>query len=156
MNYHEDLVADFARRTRANLETLRKVQEVHRDWSVFEVTQLINSMLGLLVFPQQQYFDRIPETAMPVLVEQGWPVPRVTGNYPQANDLRTLVRYLRNAISHFNIEFLERKSGEITGIRVWNVGRNNQKTWEADLSIDDLEAITKRFIELLVGEKSFR
>ena len=156
MNYHEDLVADFARRTRENLETLRKVQEVHRDWSVFEVTQLINSMLGLLVFPQQQYFDRIPETAMPVLVEQGWPVPRVTGNYPQANDLRTLVRYLRNAISHFNIEFLERKGGEITGIRVWNVGRNNQKTWEAELSIDDLEAITKRFIELLVGEKSFR
>ena len=28
---------------------------------VFEITQLINSMLGLLIFPQQSFFEEIPK-----------------------------------------------------------------------------------------------
>lgn len=158
MNYHDDLVTDFARRTRTNLETLRKVKEAHHGWSVFEVTQLINSMLGLLVFPQQRYINEIPPMPMHELIADGWPVPRLTGDYPQAQDLKTLVRYLRNAISHFNIDFLERKNGEISGLRIWNTDprQANRKTWEAELSVNELEAITHRFIELLIGEGAYR
>ena len=55
---YQDLVRDFARRTRTNLEFIRHARN-HGE-SVYEVTQLVNSMLGLLVFPQQQYVDRIP------------------------------------------------------------------------------------------------
>ena len=54
MNY-QDIVKDFAQRTKHNLETLRALQAERPDVEVFEVTQIINSLLRLLVF-QQQYF----------------------------------------------------------------------------------------------------
>jgi hypothetical protein len=97
-----DLVRDFALRTQSNLEALRTVQRTRADAEVYEVTQLINSMLGLLVFPQQQYVDQIPRTPLDELERQGWPVPKVIGNYPQAADLNDLILLLRNAVAHLN------------------------------------------------------
>ncbi len=89
MNY-EDLVRDFAQRTRKNLQALRTLQKSNPEMEVYEVTQLMNSMLGLLVFPQQQYINRIPETPLDQLTSQGWPIPEVSGNYPQVENLNQL------------------------------------------------------------------
>ena len=70
---------------------------------VYEVTQLINSCLGLLIFPQQEYFDHIPHTPVVELEQEGWPVPKVQPRFEQVSDLNELIRYLRNAISRFNV-----------------------------------------------------
>jgi hypothetical protein len=61
MNY-EVLVKDFAERTMANLKTIERMHQDGRP--VFETTQLINSCLGLLVFPQQTYVDSIPKLSL--------------------------------------------------------------------------------------------
>jgi hypothetical protein len=153
---YEDLVADFARRTRTNLEGLRTIKRQNPNMEVYEVTQLINSMLGLLVFPQQRYIDRIPQTPLEELTADGWPIPKVTGDYPQAEDLQKLVRLLRNGISHFNIEFIPDTQGEISALSIWNTEPRppHRVTWKAELSIDDLERITSRFTALLLNEKN--
>jgi hypothetical protein len=152
MNYQK-LVRDFALRTRANLDSLRNFQKVQSDVEVYEVTQLINSMLGLLVFPQQKYFDRIPRIPLGELVYQGWPVPEIEGIYPQVKDLRELVRYLRNAITHCNLEFLSDVREQISGLRVWNTNlRDGQITWKARLTLEDIEKITDNFIQLLLED----
>src|SRR3954454_13841692 len=95
--YRNPVVKDFARRTRANLEVVRAMHNKDGD-SVYDVTQLINSMLGLLVFPQQEYMNNIPRTPLSDLEEQGWPIPRVDGPYPQVSDLNQLIRMLRHGI----------------------------------------------------------
>lgn len=152
MNY-DILVSDFAKRTRANLWTLRKIQSSDKNIEVYEVTQLINSMLGLLVFPEQKFFNRIPQTPLTELVNQGWPIPKVEGNYPQVDNLRELVRYLRNAITHFNVEFIADSSGQIDGLRVWNINpRTETTTWKARITIAGIEMITEKFIQLLIKE----
>jgi len=153
MNY-ENLVQDFAYRTRKNLDTLRTLQQTQPDVEVYEVTQLINSMLGLLVFPEQRFFNEIPRTPLDELARQGWPIPKVEGDYPQVKDLQQLVRYLRNGISHFNIKFYADGRAKIEGLLIWNEDprNNNDITWKARLSIDDIEKITSRFIELLLKE----
>lgn len=74
MNY-EDVVADFAKRTSKNLEALEGIQGQGEE--VFEVTQLINSMLGLLIFPREEFVGRIPEKPLTELKAEGWPVPNV-------------------------------------------------------------------------------
>jgi hypothetical protein len=117
---------------------------------VFEVTQLINSMLGLLVFPREEFVDRIPRIPLSELKSQGWPVPRVRMGFAPAADLYELVRYLRNAIAHFNIEFIGDGQNQIRTIRVWNRDRSGAKTWEADLGIDELHKIAERFTDLLL------
>lgn len=148
---YQHLIEDFARRTRDNLQRLNALKTSGIE--VYEVTALVNSMLGLLVFPQQRYVDSIPETPIDELASQGWPIPSVVGNFPQVSNLRQLVRHLRNAISHFNVEFFADGSGQIAGLIVWNVDpRSNRTTWKARLSVSDLDAIAHRFIALILRE----
>ena len=78
-------------------------------------------MLGLLVFPQQEYVDSIPRTPLEELRRDGWPIPRVIGQFQQVTDLNQLIRYLRNAVAHFNIEFVGDGESNIKILRVWNM-----------------------------------
>ena len=68
MNY-ENLIKDFANRTRKNLVAIRNLKSAGAD--VFDLTQLINSLLGLLVFPRERYVDRIPATPLNELAKRG-------------------------------------------------------------------------------------
>lgn len=51
MDYQKEVIIDFARRTRANLEFIECAEKCGE--SVFEVIRLANSLLGLLVFPRE-------------------------------------------------------------------------------------------------------
>ena len=151
---YEDVIKDFARRTQANLRAIERLREAGHE--VYEATQLINSTLGLLVFPKEEYFDRIPETPLDELVAEGWPVPTVTGRFEQVSDLRQLIRYLRNAIAHFNIDFPGDGTNELRQLRVWNTPSRGSKTktWEAVLTLEQLRALTHRFVDLLLDDNS--
>ena len=148
------VVQDFARRTLRNLEFIEKNAA---SGEVFEATQLINSMLGLLVFPQQAFYDQIPVTPLAELEKQGWPPIRARGELPElpadANTLNGLLRYLRNSIAHFNIAFLPDENNQLHGIRVWNHEngkRSNPKNWEAEISLKDLRSLTRKFAGLIL------
>lgn len=147
MNY-DDVISDFAERTLRNLHAIELLQAERCD--VFEVTQLVNSMLGLLVFPQQEYIDQIPKTPLEKLKQDGWPIPECPEGLSPVQNLNQFVKHLRNAIAHFNIEFIADASREITGLRLWNTARHNhKKTWEAELSLSDLRGFAERFTTLL-------
>lgn len=150
MNYHT-LIEDFARRTRSNLLALRNLQ--NSGVEVFEVTALVNSMLGLLVFPQQSYVNGLPEVPLEELACEGWPIPHVLDGYPQVANLKQLVRHLRNAIAHFHIKFETDSSGQIASLVVWNTDpHRNKTTWKAKLTMAQLEAIAMQFVALLLNE----
>ena len=145
--YYEDLVRDFAERTKTNLELVRT--EAKAGKNAYEVTQLINSMLGLLVFPQQEFYSNIPETELCALEREGWPIPRVRGDYSQVRNLKQLARYLRNGITHFNLRFTE-TDGHVDGLIIWNETSKGEKDWEVELKIEELEGITNRFTQMLL------
>jgi hypothetical protein len=154
---YEDVIADFASRTEVNLRTIRCLAREGHVTQAFEVTQLVNSMLGLLVFPQQRYIDRIPEMPIAELAGNGWPIPEVVGDYPQVPNLRQLVRMLRNAVAHCNLEFEPGVGDEIEALTVWNTEpRTGKVTWKARLTVADLDAITTRFVALLLDRKTYR
>jgi hypothetical protein len=146
---YEEIIRDFARRTRKNLAVIDRLHAEGHE--VYEVTQLVNSTLGLLVFPQQEYVAQIPPTLLAELERDGWPIPKVKGRFHQVKDLNQLIRYLRNAIAHFNIRFIGDGQNEISFLQVWNEDRG-KKTWEAELSVSDLRGIAERFIKLLLDE----
>jgi len=166
MNY-TNVVRDFAFRTQKNLEAIDALVAAHGD--AFEVTQLINSMLGLLVFPQQKYVEDIPKTPLAELARTGWPIPQVRGDFEQVRDLNQLIRYLRNAVAHFNIQFIDDGRGNIAVLRVWNMapvrdqdGKQmrdskgkaiERKNWEAELGVNELRGIANRFIDMLLDQK---
>lgn len=153
MEYH-DLVRDFAERTRHNLRLIE--ERAAAGDRAYEVTQLINSMLGLLVLPQQHYYERVPRLTIAQLRERGWPEPVLSGDIGEPSDLRELFRYLRNGITHFNLRFRE-QNGVLSGITIWNHlggNRDNPKNWQVSLGLDELLGIADRFISLLLEPES--
>lgn len=148
MEYH-NLVIDFAERTEKNLEFVREALIADEDADVFEVTQLTNSLLGLMVFPQQRFFQQISRTPLEDLTRDGWTLPSNSGRYCPATDLHELLRHMRNSLTHCNIKFLD-NDGVITGLKMWDRrNRNSPIDWEAELTIDELDAFITKFIQLI-------
>ncbi|MFG0293477.1 MAG: HEPN family nuclease [Phycisphaerales bacterium JB050] len=144
---YQDLVRDFARRTKHNLKVIRNHQKCGGE--AHEVTQLINSMLGMLVLPKEHYYKRIPTTSLDELRTDGWPETVLSGEFEAPKHLRDLVRLLRNSIAHFNIEFITSQN-KICGVILANKCNCGRVTWRAELSLNDLEKITRKFVELIL------
>ncbi|MBY6266558.1 hypothetical protein HL658_12500 [Azospirillum sp. RWY-5-1] len=184
MTYPRDLLADFVGRTKANLDLIRaerqrrKADGAPRGEGPYEVTQLLNSMLGLLVFPQQRALDVLIEAVESAPEEmvsrirvwvEGCPRCQRNGTdgedggtgvppcpYSQLSDPSGLVRMLRNGIAHFNLDLLGSHGGDITGLRVWNT-KDEQRTWTAEIDLPDLERlfdfVTNRMLALARNRK---
>lgn len=148
-------MADFANRTRHNLQLIREIQATQPEREAYEVTQLINSTLGLLVFPKERYLNDIPNKTLEELKNEGWPVPEVRPGFTEAKDLREFLSLMRNAIAHFNLEFVPNEKNEIIGLKVWNKWRG-KKTWEVELTLEQMEIISLRFIDLLTEQKEIK
>lgn len=151
---YNNLVIDFIQRTKDNLEYIERAHTLEPSAQVYEVTQLINSLLGLIVFPKEQYFHHIPATPLQELVAKGWRVPNVSGNFDQVKNLRQLMQYLRNAIAHSNVEFIS-DGYQLTGIRLWNCNRG-AKNWQVEMDIRDLRELTIKFIDLILADQNLR
>ncbi len=151
MEYREgDEIREFVKRTRQNLEVIRAFERENKG-SAFEFTQLVNSMLGLLVFPQQKYVAAIPKTPLSDLRNVGWRFPtKIEGDF-EPDNLHDLFCMLRNGIAHFNVKFISDSNRQLSGLQIWN--QRNKKTppnWKAEITKDDLEDLTNRFVELLL------
>lgn len=136
------VIQDFARRTLRNLEI---IEDAQRYIEAYEVTQLINSLLGLLVFPQQRFWD----TLKPIpLSELEW-VKFQQRSGQSCDDLKQLVRFVRNSVSHFNVNF-EDEAGKIARLEMWNRNNAGQTTWRADISVTDLREFAVGFISGII------
>lgn len=138
------VVKDFARRTLANLHF---IEANKKQPDVYEVTQLINSMLGLLVFPKEEFWDTIspiPLSDIPSI--QKMVIRRDTYKDP-CNDLKTLIRHIRNSLSHFRIEFRNDKN-YISRIEMSD--EYNGQQWSAEMSIFDLRDFVVWFVTGIV------
>lgn len=87
---YKDVLADFAHRTLQNLAHIRRREQDQRDCGVpleclsaFPVTQQVNSLLGLVVFPKEGYKEHIPNKTLAELVAEGWPQLSITRPHPE-------------------------------------------------------------------------
>ena len=67
---YSDIITDFAYRTLRNLDSIQS-QARDGDDGVYPVTQLWNSLLGLIVLPREVDLERIPRTGMSELWSEG-------------------------------------------------------------------------------------
>lgn len=153
---YKDFIADFARRTLQNLDVIQ-LRAIDGDGGVYPVTQLWNSLLGLIVLPRERDLRRIPQTPMTELWSEGWPRFRVSGS--EHGTLRDLVSDLRNAVAHFNVAFLAGPDREITSVTVWTQRSDTQgrpirdtRRWEGQITVDELDRLAKLIAHVYVKE----
>ena len=106
-----DLGDEFIARTQKNLIAIECLKDI--SCKVYEVTQLLNSMLGLLIFPKERFFEKIQNKRWDMMVKEEWPLP--SEDYSHVSDLKQLITNMRNAVAHCNIELIP-EHGEIISI----------------------------------------
>ena len=144
----------FAQRTRKNLEFIRKALAVNKE--VHLVTQLTNSLLGLVIVPRAKYKDHdLWNVTLKDLEKQGWPkwepilnAQGQPGNlWADTTTLKDLVTHLRNAAAHGHFEFTEKPDSpnpaEVTLVVRDAPGPGNTFNWQAEIRGDSLDCFCK-------------
>lgn len=97
---YKDFVKDFALRTYDNFCI---IENQHREGNdkAYEVTQLINSFIGLLIFPQQKYYKELKCQPFPnEIIQQKFEDAIKESQYTDEISFHNLIRHLRNSIAH--------------------------------------------------------
>lgn len=144
---YENLVKDFAKRTWEN----------HKLYSGnYEVTNLINSSLGLFIFPEQKFFDKILDSWVSVEMLSEL-IANTESNYDESLDLKNICRHIRNGIAHFRIKLLSNNRDEIVGIEIYDEYFNKQNKqyyfFKITLSVKTLEKLFIEFSDVIIEQR---
>lgn len=144
----------FAQHTLENLQIIER--DVAIDSGFHPITQLINSLVGLVVFIHEREFIRhVADLRLSELVGEGWPRVQIDeddGKRP-TKTLGDLVRHLRNATAHGLISFSS-DSRDLTEVRIVIEDYYPRATlpyWSANLTAAELRELTLKMIDLLVN-----
>lgn len=139
----------FAKRTRKNFE---HIERVRKEADVHVITQLANSLFGLIVFPwEKEVKKRLEEMKLDA---PGWP------RWAEWEDLKgdchtldRLIKHLRNAIAHGRILF-EFESPDLDRV-VFNFEDRDPKTdqlvWRGRIKGTELRAFCLQFVTEVVN-----
>ena len=139
---------EFANRTLKNLRHVETASENGED--VHVVTQLANSLLGLVVFPWERNFvAHIESLKLIDLAARGWPKWKIAVG--SCMTLGELTRHLRNAVAHGRITYSSDGRSDLTVILTVTDCRvkNAAPYWKASIRASDLRQFCEKFIELI-------
>lgn len=141
-------VEGFAERTRKNLEYVISAHEEGAD--VHVVTQLVLSLLGLIVFPFERLDRSLWRADLSDLAEAGWPRWIETHDSYHPKTLGDLVRVLRHAVAHGNVSFSseDRHLPDVV-IRFVNIAPGGRRQWLGEIRGDDLLEFCRRYLEYM-------
>jgi len=141
MGLYKDIDTDFARRT---LKIIEQYDRTKTPGLVnFEVTLLVNCLVGLLILPHSRRISAIPNLAIDKLGEWSIEASFITSwgimKKAETKDLRTLVRRLRNSVAHFRIE-AKGSDEDIEYLRL-----SDRNGFDATIPVANLKAFVTKF-----------
>ena len=147
MSMYELFIKDFVVRTNRNLEYIEEKKENGDE--VYEVTQLVNSFLGLIVFPKEKAGEQIRRISdiQTIIDDIEFEVRRNTYSYKRRDiNLKNFLYHVRNAIAHGGIEFFH-NNNEIKSISFYDYRINKRRIVEEFNIVMDISQIRK-FVKL--------
>ena len=154
---------NFIERTIKNLnfitETARKEKEGSETPTVYEVTQLINSMLGIFVLTHENHDNQIPDISKKKLIDDNFPTNLFSTKIgPDISNLKQLIENIRHSTAHFNFKTVAdpNETSEIGSITLKNKlqGDNSRIAWEVQLTVDELHRVVQKVAVLLTRSVS--
>lgn len=117
----------------------------------YEVTQLINTFLGALAHPFEAMRDDLMVLPLTQAVALGWPaINREDASDREPASLGDLIRLMRNAMAHGNIEYLSDDNGQIHALRVQNTHpQTGGRMWGAVVKVADMRRFLTLFVDLI-------
>jgi len=127
---------------------------IAKDGENYEVTLLVNCLLGLLVLPQQRRHALIPDVSLDRLSEwkiqssfiKNWGTAKK--GKPAPKTLKEFVRRLRNSVAHFRIE----AGGTQADIERLNFSDTNG--FSATIPVANLKSFVKKFASTIANAET--
>jgi signal transduction histidine kinase len=138
----------FALYTRENLEFIERASKEDEN-SVHVVTQIANSLLGLVVFIwEKEFVKHTKELQLDELAKDGWPRFEILKG--ECSTLHQLVRHLRNAVAHGRIRFSsDNRDPNSVMIDIEDGKINQPPNWSARMKASDLREFCLKFAQLV-------
>ena len=151
----------FAERTLKNMEYVKHIFHRNGPGKVHMVTQVMNSLLGLVIVPNQWGFDdklkrlRLKkELRAKGLPEWNIILDKPKSGNPKTDTLEVLIWHLRNAAAHGRFEFLDNPdSPKLEEVRVVVKDKPfgaQEINWQAEIRGDHLYEFCRKLAELIV------
>ena len=131
MSEYADFPKDFLIRTKNNLENYL---------GEYEVTNLINSCLGLIIIPKQLLIQNLPAYKF-TDEDKRYGISKQNIKYEVKSNfnLQNVLRHIRNGLAHGGIEQRSVK-GEIIGVRIFDkYNQESPENFSIELTIDELK-----------------
>ncbi len=154
MSMFDESYLSFARRTKRNLDFIQQNSGILTS-DIYEVTQLVNSLLGLLLFPRTYTWGYFRSYKLNQLDPQQW--PNLTNQSTAhdkltINNLEQVLREMRNAVAHNDLTFIPDQNNEIERI----VFRNENskafdypyREWSLELTLPQLRLLLNSLLSL--------
>jgi hypothetical protein len=150
MGLYKNIDIDFASRT---LRIIEQYDEyILTSQENYEVTLLVNCLLGLLILPQERRYDLIPNNPVDDLPE--WNIQKTFINswgkakngQPAPCTLKELVHRLRNSVAHFHI------AAEGTGTDIERLTFSDINGFQAIIPVENLKAFMQKLASTIVDD----
>lgn len=175
-----EFVREFARRTLANLKFIEKEVESRHEagiedkdiHDVFEVTQLINSFVGMLIFPKEACYNNIwnrnlfrnsgAEMILRNIVNNPSKYhstytreDKNTGHMDKKQqELKNFSRHFRNAVAHNHLKILSDDNASIAGIEFFDIDKHMREVFRVKLSLEEIRILLIALCEAILENPS--
>ena len=115
---------DFIERTKAIIKQYDDCQISATD--KFEVTLLLNCLVGLLILPQQHWFEYLPTD---LISQKDWGIEEnhiLFIHKEELKNVKNIARHLRNSISHYNFQAFGNSNEPINEIEFKDFNREKK------------------------------
>jgi hypothetical protein len=147
MTVSRETVEGFIQRTRTNLELIEENYKTKSEAHV--ITQLVNSLLGILVFPWKLHtLKDLEDEKMSNLNLQEWPERIVKTGKDES--IGEFMSHMRNAVAHRKITFSSDSPNPEEVILTFNSRDYKHKIdWEASFNGSQLRQFCNKFMDLI-------
>lgn len=149
MSNYKQQKYDFVNRT-------KEILDQYKQWSVkvpegkrYEITLLLNCFVGLLVIPNEEWNNYLPDD---LVSEKQWGlkpehISLIEGGKKQ---IKEIVRHLRNSVSHYEFTSFGNNKGDITRIDFKDFNKQGTQTFEATIPVINLRVFLDKFSEFML------
>lgn len=156
MSHYKNQEVDFINRTKTIIEQYDNFQIAEKE--KYEVTLLLNCLVGLLILPQQHWFETLPTE---LVSKKEWGIDQnhiSTIKKGETKNVKDVARHIRNSVAHYNFKVFENKSKDISSIKfedfevIDKKTKEKAKTFEATIPISAIRQFTSKLTETFTSE----
>ncbi len=150
MSHYKNQEVDFINRTKTIIEQYDSFQIAEKE--KFEVTLLLNCLIGLLIIPQQHWFECLPTE---LVSQKAWGInPKQISKIKdgETKNIKDVARHLRNSIAHYEFVVFDNSSNKISSVKFKDKDRNRNITFEAIIPLPNLRQFTTKLTDTFTVE----